>query len=134
MEMAQAGVASDLVSLGFSDHSEVPFEPLGCMREEDYSRYQNEIAELQACFEGKTEHFCGLELDSFSREPEMEFDYIIGSVHYVKAGDDIFYVDNRVEDQISFTERYGRGDLNEFARRYYDELARMAQRGNFQVL
>ncbi len=133
-EMAEAGLAADLVSLGFSDHSEVPFEALDFMWEKDYSRYQNEITALRAYFEGKIELLCGLELDSFSREPELAFDYIIGSVHYVKAGDDIFYVDNSVEDQISFTERYGRGDPNEFARRYYDELARMAQRGNFQVL
>jgi histidinol-phosphatase (PHP family) len=118
-EMAQRAVELGFCSLGFSDHSETLCDPSYCMAKKDYSLYQKAIREIQKRYEGKLEVFCGIEQDQLSEIDPSEYDYVIGSVHYVSLKGQIYSVDHTPETQKAAIEACG-GDPIELAKRYYD--------------
>ncbi len=132
-EMVQKAIALDFVSLGFSDHSETAFDPGYSAVEEDYPRYRKEIGELKEKYEGKLEIFCGIEQDYFSRPCSHEFEYTIGSVHYIYVKDEYFPMDASAEGQQKFISKHGRGDPMELAKRYFDTVVENSRKREFQV-
>ncbi len=96
-EYIQEAVSKGLDYIGISDHA-----PLWCqhsdhplpdlhMAKSDFANYYNEMLKLKEKYKGKINVLRGLELDYFAgcedlyQEilEEYEFDYLIGSVHYV---------------------------------------------------
>lgn len=84
-EMIEAAIAAGLERIGFTDHSSTPFDPGYCMAEADYASYQSEIRALAEEYAGSIQVRCGMEQDYFSPHPGAGFDYLIGSVHFVRV-------------------------------------------------
>jgi len=132
-EMVQKALELGFVSLGFSDHSETPFDSGYCAMEADYPRYREEISFLKEKYEGQLEIFCGIEQDFFSRPCSDEFEYTIGSVHYIYVKDEYFPMDASSEGQQKFISKHGRGDPMELAKRYFDTVVENSRKREFQV-
>lgn len=83
-EMAQTASEKDFTVLGFSGHGYNPEDECS-MTPEKTECYQRDVQEAKEKAEKSgLKIFCGIEEDSISPvDPEL-FDYVIGSVHYLK--------------------------------------------------
>lgn len=79
-------------SIGFSGHGYTPFDLSYCMKDTD--RYISEISRLKNKYGTKIKIYCGVEEDAFSYVERSNFDYIIGSSHYFKIGDEYCAIDS----------------------------------------
>ena len=90
-EIVEEAVRQGFTTLGFSEHSPLPFDNNFSVKEADMPRYVAEIAQLKAEFKDKIDLYCGLEADYLTgvSEPfavtkeKYHLDYLIGGVHLV---------------------------------------------------
>ena len=97
-EMALGAISSGCTSLGFSEHSPLPWGTDGwAMAEADTAAYRAEILRLKKRYAGRLEIFLGLEQDMDSPLTQGPWDYRIGSVHSLWGGGVYLSVDRSPE-------------------------------------
>lgn len=133
-EMVKRAVELGFCSVGISDHSETAFESYYCMASSEYDEYRRTVRDLKERFEGQIDVLLGIEQDSYSPALCDDFDYVIGSVHYVRCGSEYSNVDKTLEIQMGAIENYFGGDKLEYAKRYFELVAENAIRGGFEVV
>ncbi len=124
-EIILGAIDKGFESIGFSGHSYTDFEPEPSMNECETERYIKDIYNMKEKYKGQIEIYLGIEQDVYSPKPQFKPDYIIGSVHYLKMGEDMASVDGSEERAKDAVDRYFSGDWLAFAEKYY-ETARMA--------
>ena len=90
-EIVEEAIRQGLTTLGFSEHSPLPFDNTFSVKSADMPRYVAEIAQLKEEFKDKIDIYCGLEADYLTgvSEPfavtkeKCHLDYLIGGVHLV---------------------------------------------------
>ena len=122
-EMVKAAIEKGCGSFGFSGHSYAPFDSKHCMSQEDTKQYMLDIAHLKDKYAAEIELYCGIEQDYYSEGPPIGFDFIIGSVHYIKVGDTFVSVDDGAKRQKMAVEKHFGGDYYAFAEEYYATLS-----------
>jgi len=96
------------------------------MSENNTSKYIEEINFLKNKYKGKIEIYLGTECDLFSSVSLDEYDYIIGSVHYVKAPDGKLHcVDDTEEVMLNTVNSYFNGSFLEYTKAYYSGVAKL---------
>ena len=118
-EMIKAAIAMGLDTVGFSDHSHTGFDERYCIPREKLAAYRAEIATLKEKYRNTITVLCGIEQDYYSDTPAAGYDYVIGSVHYIKAGDDFIPVDESAEILRCAAEKHFGGDLYALAEAYF---------------
>ncbi len=138
-KMAEAAFAKGISRLGFSGHSFFPLDKSSMTREKTVE-YLARVRRLEEEYEGKMTVLCGLEKDYFSQTSEEEFDYVIGSVHYIKCGEEYCPVDESPEKLRQAVETlFPAGPLS-FAKEYFRTEATLFERiradviGHFDLL
>jgi histidinol-phosphatase (PHP family) len=124
VEFAQRAVDLGLGEIGFSDHSPMParFDDWRMLRE-DLPRYLEEVEKARAQFPQLTIRL-GLEVDFLDgREAWIEelrgmaeWDYFIGSVHYLPDGLEV--------DHPKYVSRYRDGDVEQIWTTYWETYER----------
>ena len=76
-------IEGGMTYLGFSGHAYTPCDLSYAMTRETAEKYRQEIRRLQSEYSHRINILCGLEMDYFSEQDTSQFDYTIGSVHYV---------------------------------------------------
>jgi len=129
-EMAAAAVAQGIKVLGLSGHSHTPHDDSYCMSVENTARYRAEIARLNGEYAGKLTILCGLEWDQWSDETLSDWDYTIGSAHYVTGPQTgvRHSVDHNPETLQGAFEDFG-GDGLAMAEAYFAAVAEVAAKG-----
>ena len=111
------------------------YAPGASMSIEGTEEYKKEISVLKEKFKGKIDIFCGLEFDIFSEIDMSGYDYLIGSVHFLKIGEKYVGFDRReaslVQDVIN---NYFDGEGLKFAKEYYRTLASLPNYGSFDII
>ncbi len=139
-ELVQTGILQGCAEIGFSGHSYTPFDPLYCMSPEGTRLYQAEIRALKEKYKDKIRILLGVEQDYYSEESTEAYDYIIGSVHYVKKEGLYLPVDESREKQLAAVSLYYGGDFYAFIDDYYRNLADIVEKtgchivGHFDVI
>ncbi|MBR1512931.1 MAG: histidinol-phosphatase [Bacteroidales bacterium] len=90
-EIVEEAVRQGLTTLGFSEHSPLPFDNNFSVKAADMPKYVAEIAQLKADFKNKIDLYCALEADYITGVSETfavtkekyHLDYLIGGVHLV---------------------------------------------------
>jgi histidinol-phosphatase (PHP family) len=90
-EIVEEAIRQGLTTIGFSEHSPLPFDNTFSVKSADMPRYVAEIAQLKAEFKDKIDIYCALEADYLTgvSEPfsvtkeKYHLDYLIGGVHLV---------------------------------------------------
>ena len=90
-EIMEEAIRQGLTTIGFSEHSPLPFDNTFSVKSADMPRYVAEIAQLKAEFKDKIDIYCALEADYLTgvSEPfsvtkeKYHLDYLIGGVHLV---------------------------------------------------
>ena len=119
-EMVAKAHSLGFESLGFSGHSYTPFDLSFCMGFDTTEKYISEISALKKEYQDKIHIFCGIEQDYFAPLLSWNFDYRIGSVHYVEVGNERLTIDYSPEETDRIIRLYFKGDFDSFAERYFE--------------
>ena len=134
-EMAQAAVEKGFVSFGISDHSFTFCDSSYCMKKDALASYLAACRDLKDKVAGRIEFFVGIEKDGESKIDYADYDFVIGSVHYVHGKSGAVYpVDSGAAGQLDFVAKECGGDRLELARIYYDAVAEHALKEPFPIL
>lgn len=133
-EMVRAAIARGMTTIGFSDHSHTAFDKSYCMTRADIPTYRAEIAALKEKFKDQIEILCGIEQDFYSDAPTEEYDYVIGSVHYVKIEEEYIPIDEKPEIILDAAKRHFGGDLYCLIEKYYETVAQVTEKTNADII
>ncbi len=132
---AECAVSLGLKEIGFSDHAPMPHkvDPRVTMHEKQLPLYFKMIEEVQAKFKNKLTVKMALEADfipGFENKTKeilktYAFDYVIGSVHFIKD----WGFDNPAE-----REKWDQKDINQVYRDYHELLRQSAKSKMFDIM
>ena len=120
-ETVLSAIRKGFYSLGFSGHGYTSFELGSCMKDED--GYINEINRLKKAYKDKIEIYLGTEEDAFAPVDRSKYEYIIGSSHFVKSGNEYLPIDLGMECIDRCLEAFG-GDIGALSESYYGSFVK----------
>ena len=118
-EVIQYAIDRGFDAIGFSGHCTTDFDLRYCMR--DTAGYVAEINRLKEAYRGKIQIYLGIEEDAFAPVHRPDFDYIIGSAHYIHHSDGYFPVDSGLDLWQNALDLFD-GDSAAFAAHYYRDF------------
>ncbi len=133
-QMVEAAIRKGFHSIGFSGHSYMHFCLDYGMTPEGTKAYVEQIGRLKEEYAGKIEIFCGIEYDMYSQVDIRDFDYAIGSVHFLKMGGEYIDFDRSAEDVEEIIKTKFGGDGMAYARQYYETLSHLPEHGQFDII
>ena len=145
-EIVEEAVRQGLTTLGFSEHSPLPFDNNFSVKEADMPRYVAEIAQLKEEFKGKIDIYCGLEADYLTDVSEpfavtkerYHLDYLIGGVHLVGQSanpDEIWFIDGpKWEVYDEGLQKFFDSDIHRAVRRFYEQSNEMIENEQFDII
>ncbi len=133
-EMVKAAVEMGFSSIGFSGHSYMHFTRGGSMTPAATEEYKREVYRLKEKYNGKIDIFCGLEFERLSEVDLSGYDFLIGSVHYFKINGEYVGFDRDAASVENVINTYFGGDGMQYAKAYYESLARLPEYGDFDII
>ena len=133
-EVVLSAIEKGISTLGFSDHSYTDFDIQYCIKKEKVEEYINTILSLKENYKGKIEILCGIEQDYFSGKPNFGFDFVIGSVHYFKLGNEYVPVDSNADILKAAAEKYFGGDIYALCEEYFSLVGEVAEKTNATII
>lgn len=118
-EMIISGIEKGLKTIGISGHCYTDFDQSYCMTEPVMNQYLAEIQRLKKKYDGKIKVLCGIEQDYFAGNTQLDFDYVIGSVHYIHKNGVYLSVDHTDSITINDVKKHYNGDFYAYAEDYY---------------
>lgn len=135
-EMARAAYALGIDSLGLSCHSHTTHDPIGCISPERIGDFKNEVRKLQKEYLSLgMEIFLGVEQDAVSApiESPNDYDYVIGSMHYLRVGDELVTIDSK-KSFFQNLEKYFNGDAIALSVEYYKRMEQLYERTGCNIV
>ena len=120
--------------IGFSGHSTTPFDPDYCMSSADLAAYKAEVRALGEKYKDRIKVLLGIEEDYYSNTDTRDFDYVIGSVHYVLKNGEYIPVDFSREKQLKAVEKHYGGDYFAFAEDYFRLVGDIYERKHCNII
>ena len=105
--------------LGFSGHGYTGFDLTYCMK--DTEGYKSEVTRLREKYKNEIEIYLGIEEDMYDPRNRDEFDYILGSAHYVTRGGVYAPVDSSPDTMRRAIALFD-GDTRAMAESYYSNF------------
>ena len=135
-QMVQAAIALGLDSLGFSGHSPLgpAFDQGWFMAPETLSTYRAEFERLMTRYAEKIRLYFGLEYDIFSQMELGEYQYVIGSMHYIMADGVPFSIDDTAPIAIQGVQNCFGGDAHAAAQAYFAQYEQLAENEQIDVV
>ena len=133
-QMVKAAIDRGFTALGFTGHSHITFDASFGMSLAATRLYKETILALQKKYEGVIDIFFAVEQDYCSDAPTNEYDYVIGSAHYVEIDGNYLSVDFRAEEQQRIVREYYGGDFLPFIERYYQTIADVRKKTNADII
>ncbi|MBR3439287.1 MAG: histidinol-phosphatase [Clostridia bacterium] len=133
-EMVQYALKLGFDSLGFSGHAYTEFDLSYCMTPEETKQYIDEINALKEKYAGRINIYCGTELDFYSPDLGFDYDFTIGSVHYLYVDGEYTPVDSTAEIQLEATQKHFGGDYMSYAEKYFETVSLVAEKLNPDII
>ena len=133
-EVVLEAIKKGVKTLGFSDHTYTPFDTSYCMKKEKVDKYIKQVNALKEKYHEKIEILCDIEQDYFAGKPTHNFDYVIGSVHYIKLGDEYIDVDDTAEKLQNAAKKYFGGDIYSLIEEYYRLVGEVVNTTNADII
>ena len=133
-DMVLKAISLGLSEVGISDHSFTSFDTACCIQQEKMDEYYAEISALREKYKGQIKVLCGIEQDYYSDFPAEGFDYIIGSVHYLKFDDEYVTVDYTPDILITAAEKYFGGDIYCLCEEYFKTVSDVVQKTGADII
>ena len=132
--MVQRAIALGFTTLGFSGHEYAPYDTDCCMSPESTLAYQEEVSRLKEAYAGKIRILLGIERDFFGDPDPFPYDYVIGSIHYLKIGSEYLCVEDTPERFEAEVEKLFHGDFRACVENYYETAGRLVTMTGAQIL
>ena len=163
-EIVEEAVRQGLTTIGFSEHSPLPFDNNFSVKEANMPQYVAEIAQLKEEFKDKIDIYCALEADYLTgvSEPfaitkeKHHLDYLIGGVHLVVDKvpelvpepvegcegptntinpDEIWFIDGpKWEVYDEGLQKFFDGDIHRAVRRFFEQSNEMIENEEFDII
>lgn len=133
-EIVQRAIELGLSELGFSGHSYTAFDESYCMSKENTEKYKKEINALKRKYQNQIKILLGVEQDYFSDESTEDYDYVIGSVHYIFKDNVYIPVDESRAIQTEAVNQHYNGDFYAFAEDYYALVADLYRKTKCDII
>ena len=133
-EMVLSAIDKGLTTVGISGHSYTFFDESYCMQKAAVPRYIAELRYLRAKYYDRIHVLCGVEQDYYSDYPTDEFDYVIGSVHYVKVDGAYIPVDESVGILKDAVEKHFGGDVYALCELYFATVADVVNKTDCDII
>lgn len=133
-QMVLAALEKGFTSIGFSGHSYNPYSLISAGKPDRTKAYQQHIRMLQEKYKGQIDIFCGLEVEAVAVPELTGYDYLLGAVHYFEIGEECIGFDRSAEEVQAIVDTYFDGSGLKYARRYFETLSKLPEKGNFDIL
>ena len=133
-EMIETCMAKGFTSLGFSGHSYMSFAEDHSMSLAGTEAYKEEVLRLKEKYKDSFPIFLGLEVEMYSEVDLSGYEYLIGSSHYFDFDGKKVGFDRSADEVRRVIQTYFDGDGMAYARKYYENLARLPEYGDFDIL
>ena len=134
-EMINAALEKGFGGIGFSGHSYMFYSPSHSMSLEGTEKYREEVKDMKEKYRGKIDVFLGLEFDAYSKDVDLSgYDYVIGSYHYLKFGDEYVGFDRSADEVARVINTYFGGDGMAFVKESYRQMARLPEYGKIDII
>lgn len=133
-DIVSEAVARGFDSIGFSSHSYTPFDESYCMKPVNIPQYVSECRRQKEKYDGRIKIYCGIEQDFYAPPPIEKYDFVIGSVHYLKVGGEFVPVDKSAEFTANAVKTHFDGDIYTFAENYYTNVENLKKVTNCDVI
>ena len=120
-ENVESAISLGMDIIGFSGHSSIE-SSLYCMTREGTKSYIGEVNSLKKEYADKITVLCGLEKDYYSSDDESDFDYVIGSVHFVTDGEKLYDVDHTPAITRGIIDNLYKGDEMSYCEAYFSTI------------
>lgn len=115
-EVVLAALEKGFDIIGFSGHAITGFDKRYCMK--DLAPYRAEILQLKEKYKDRIRIYLGVEEDMYQLVRRDQYDYIIGSCHYIYKDGVYYSVDSGIDYQQRCLEAFG-GDPLKMAEAYF---------------
>ncbi len=119
-EMIQSAIKNGMAEIGFSVHSPMDFECSWAIKKEKLDDYKAELLSLREKYKDQIKVYIGIEQDYFSTIPTNDFDYVIGSVHYIYKNGEYLALDLSADEMKDNIKKHYGGDALAYCEDYYD--------------
>jgi len=133
-EMIKAAIEKGGGSIGFSEHSYVPFDEEYSMSLYDTPHYIDEINNLMEKYAGEIDVFLGMEIDYFTDNAPDGLEYIIGAAHHVEKEGKYITVDGWAEHLVKMNDEHFGGDFYAMAESYFATVADIVPKTNADIV
>ena len=133
-EMVLEAIRLGCPQIGFSSHSYMAHETRWGMPFDVEKKYKVEILRLKDKYSHKIKIFMGIEYDWYSDFDISDYDYVIGSVHYVKKGDCFIPLDETADHHKRAIRELYNGDTDALAEEYYSMVSRLRARTGCDII
>ncbi len=133
-EMVLAAINKGMDKIGLVCHSYTSFDQSYCIKKEQVEDFQTEVKRLAEKYKDKIAVLCGVEQDYFSDFSTDGFDYVIGSVHYVKKDGRYLDLDLSEESFIETVKKYYNGSYIELCEDYFRLAGDIAAKTNADII
>ena len=133
-EVVLSALGEGMDVLGFSEHCCTGIADVYGMKAENVPLYRAEVKRLQALYGDRIHILLGVEQDLYAGAPQEDYDYVIGSVHYVCMDGEYCPVDASLESMMRIVNEHCGGDVLRYAKAYYENAARVAQTTNCDIV
>ena len=133
-QMVLTAMEKGFDSIGFSGHSYMKYSPTFQKMGDRTAAYRAEVARLREAYADRINIYCGLEVEMYSDVDLDGFDYLIGASHYLMCGEECVPFDRDLKHVQRVIDAYFEGDGMAYAKRYFETVARLPERGRFDIV
>jgi len=131
-EMVKKAIEKGFESIGLSGHSYTDFDDGWCMSLENTKKYCDEVDALKEKYP-QIDILRGIERDYYFSPDGQQYDYVIGSLHYVEKDGVKYDVDNITVFAENVEEHFD-GSYRAFAELYYETLKGVVEKTGADVV
>lgn len=124
-DLCQEALRRGFTILGFSGHGFNRPLSRTSMTRESTREYLKAVQEAKEKYKNSLEIYCGVEQDSMNRIDTSEFDYVIGSVHYLEKDGLCWETDYSPEMFAKMLKEGFGGDIQGMIEYYYSKIEEM---------
>ncbi len=133
-EMVLSAIDKGLQEIGFSVHSPLPFPEVWDAKKEKLPEYIAILKALREMYKDKIKIYIGIEQDYYSEGSTEEFDYVLGSVHYIYKNGVYLPLDLSAQATKENIDKYYDGDAISYCEDYYKLVADIYNRTRCQII